>query len=269
MSETELAVQAEATPIAPTTKASTSWENRGIELRTYDDVWRFSQALVRSGMQPKGMNAEACLIAIETGLEVGLRPMQAIQNIAVINGRPSMWGDALLAVAMASGVFNHAAFMECVEGEGDKAVASCRVQRIGGSVVVRTYSVDDAKKAGLWGKAGPWQTAPKRMLAMRARSFALRDTFPDFLKGIGIREVVEDEPAEHAVSIERRLEDARQIASRLHELPVPPETVEVVAEPATTSTPTIVCRKCLAKGQPADGPCGKCGDAEPWAGNEA
>jgi hypothetical protein len=50
--------------------------------------------------------------------------------------------------------------------------------------VVRTFSQDDAKTAGLWGKQGPWSQYPKRMLQLRARGFALRDAFPDALRGI-------------------------------------------------------------------------------------
>src|SRR5690606_6210149 len=55
-----------------------------------------------------------------------------------------------------------------------------------------TFSVADAKKAGLWGKQGPWQQYPKRMLSMRARAFALRDGFADVLRGLGIAEEVQD-----------------------------------------------------------------------------
>jgi hypothetical protein len=48
----------------------------------------------------------------------------------------------------------------------------------------RTFSVADAKRAKLWFKAGPWTTYPDRMLQMRARGFAIRDVFPDALRGV-------------------------------------------------------------------------------------
>jgi len=48
----------------------------------------------------------------------------------------------------------------------------------------RTFSVKDARLAGLMNKAGPWKQYPKRMLQMRARGFAIRDAFPDALKGV-------------------------------------------------------------------------------------
>ena len=55
-----------------------------------------------------------------------------------------------------------------------------------------TFTVGDAIRAGLWKKAGPWTMYPKRMLQMRARSFALRDAFPDVLRGLVATEEVED-----------------------------------------------------------------------------
>jgi hypothetical protein len=66
------------------------------------------------------------------------------------------------------------------------------IKRRDRSAVVRTFSEADAKKAGLWGKSGPWAQYPARMLQMRARGWALRDAFPDALKGLGIREEVQD-----------------------------------------------------------------------------
>jgi hypothetical protein len=59
---------------------------------------------------------------------------------------------------------------------------------------VATFSVMDAKQARLWGKQGPWQQYPKRMLAMRARGFAIRDAFPDAMKGMITAEEAQDYP---------------------------------------------------------------------------
>lgn len=119
------------------------------------------------------------LIAMQMGLEVGLSPMQAIQNIAVINGRPSIWGDAMLAL-----VQNHKDFESIDENQSTAEKGVCIVKRRGMEPQRREFTVDDAKKAGLWGKQGPWQTAPARMLKLRARAFALRDTFADALRGL-------------------------------------------------------------------------------------
>lgn len=154
------------------------------------------------------------LIALQYGAEVGLSPMQSIQSVAVINGRPTMWGDAVLAVVLASSVCEYVT--ESFVGEGDKLTAVCVAKRKGEcEPLERRFSVDDAKTAKLWGKRGkegqdtPWVTYPKRMLQMRARAFCLRDAFADVLRGMQVREELEDYPAraEHSADEVLPLED--------------------------------------------------------------
>jgi len=114
------------------------------------------------------------------GLEVGLSPFTALQSIAVIGGNPSVWGDGALALVEAS------MLLEWIKEEFDEAakIATCSVKRFGKpEATVRTFSFDDAQKANLLNKEGPWRGYPKRMCQMRARAFALRDTFADVLKG--------------------------------------------------------------------------------------
>jgi hypothetical protein len=72
-------------------------------------------------------------------------------------------------------------------------VAVCVAKRKGRTPVTAKFSVEDAKRAGLWAKQGPWSAYPKRMLQMRARGFALRDAFPDVLKGMITAEEAIDE----------------------------------------------------------------------------
>jgi hypothetical protein len=155
-----------------------------------DQAYRLSTALSASGMAPRGMDKpEQILVAIMAGAELGLAPFQALQSFAVVNGRPTIWGDGLMAVVRARGV----RVKEWIEGEGEAMVAHCHVIRPdSGEEVERAYTVADAKKAGLWGKQGPWQQHPKRMLQMRARAFALRDGCADMLRGVQVREEVDD-----------------------------------------------------------------------------
>lgn len=148
-------------------------------------------------MVPKGLEtATQIVVAMQLGAELGLQPLTSLQNIAVINGRPSLWGDAMLAVCRASGLFMEADFLEETVGEGDTLTAVCTVRRNGGNKTVRRFSVAMAKRAGLWGRQGPWQQYPERMLQMRARSYALRDAFSDVLKGLLTAEEVRDIPLE-------------------------------------------------------------------------
>jgi hypothetical protein len=119
--------------------------------------------------------------------------MQSLQCIAVINGRPTIWGDAALALVQSSPVCEF--ISEAVEGDGDQMVATCVAKRRGYPTPSAVkFSVADAKRAGLWGKSGPWTQYPKRMLQLRARGFALRDAFPDVLKGLVTAEEAQDYP---------------------------------------------------------------------------
>jgi hypothetical protein len=167
----------------------------GLALATFDDAFRFAKMVAGSDFAPKDFKGkpESCLLAIQHGSEVGLSPMQSLQSIACINGRPSVWGDAALALVIGSPVCEYV--RETVDGEGDAMVATCEAKRRGyeKASVVR-FGVADAKKAGLWGKTGPWTQYSRRMLQMRARGFALRDAFPDVLRGLVTAEEAQDYP---------------------------------------------------------------------------
>jgi hypothetical protein len=163
---------------------------KSIVPKDFEEAWRFADMIAKSELAPKDYRGKPtnAMCAIIMGLEVGLSPMQAIQNIAVINGRPSLYGDAMLAV-----VQNHWAF-EYIKETLDESnmTATCIVKRKGGDEHIVTFSRADAVKAKLWEKSGPWTDYPKRMLQMRARGFALRDQFGDALRGFNSREEQQD-----------------------------------------------------------------------------
>jgi hypothetical protein len=160
--------------------------------QTFEEAYRIAKVLASSDLVPKDYKGkpENCLVAMQWGADVGLPGLQALQNIAVVNGRPSVWGDAALAIVKNSPAFQD--IKESIEGTGDEMVAVCAISRKGNSVVESRFSVADAKKAGLWGKQGPWTQYTRRMLQMRARGFALRDAFPDALRGLSIAEESQD-----------------------------------------------------------------------------
>ena len=181
--------------------STTTTPARGLALASFDDAFRFSKMVAASDFAPKDFRGkpESCLLAIQHGSEIGLSPMQSLQNIACINGRPAIWGDAALAVAMASPVCE--SVTESIDGEGDNMVATCTAKRRGyEKPTVVQFTVADAKKAGLWGKSGPWTQYPRRMLQLRARGFALRDAFPDVLKGLVTAEEAQDYPTTPATA---------------------------------------------------------------------
>lgn len=192
---------------------------KGVDLENLDDVWKFANTVLASEIAPKGMNTnQAVMIAVMMGAELGLKPMMAIQNIAVINGRPSIWGDAMLALCRQSGLFDEAVFLETCDGQ--EAVCTVR-RKPDGKVIIRKFTMEMAKRAGLLDKNTPWRTYPERMLMFRARSWACRDTFGDVLSGLRgaeeERDIPADEPAEPPVS------SLDELTAKLKE-PGPPES---------------------------------------------
>jgi hypothetical protein len=160
------------------------------------EAMRLADMLAQSTMVPQSYRGKPgdVLVAVQMGAELGLAPLQALQNIASINGRPSVWGDAALAL-----VQNHPHYVshrEWVEGEGDDRAGYCAITRRGSAEHVQRFSIRDAKKAGLLNKQGPWQQYTERMLVLRARGFALRDKFADALRGLITAEEAQDMPAE-------------------------------------------------------------------------
>lgn len=162
---------------------------------TFAELERLCVQISNSDWCPKDLRSKpgSIMVAIQHGIEIGLMPMQALQNVAPINGKPSIYGDAALAVCRA-----HPRFSKIEERAPDEALKAqcgeCTITTSDGGRVTRRFSVEDAKRAGLWGKQGPWTNYPGRMLQMRARSWAMRDALPEALKGIAIREEQEDVP---------------------------------------------------------------------------
>jgi hypothetical protein len=153
--------------------------------QSVEEVFRIAKAISASGLAPAGMKTvEQITVAIMHGAEIGLPPMQAIQRIAVVNGRPTIWGDAVPALLWSRGFK--------IDEHDDGTTAFCTITRPDGTKITRTFSDADAKAAGLLDKPGPWKQYRRRMRQMRARGFASRDGAPDVLCGLYIAEEVQD-----------------------------------------------------------------------------
>ena len=157
-----------------------------IQCTSIESAYRFGQYIVKSGLAPKCFTTpEAVLVAVQMGAELGMKPMQSLQSIAVINGKPALWGKGLAGLVLASGQMEN--LKEWFEGEGDSMVACCEVKRKGiAEARLCKFSMADAKKAGLAGK-GTWAGYPRdmAMYKARARAFTL---FADVLCGMAVVE---------------------------------------------------------------------------------
>jgi len=208
------AAQTVAAPSHQPDVASAVGPSAALVPQTYEQLERFCETVAHSQMVPDQYRGEPqdIMVTVMHGMEVGLKPLQALQNITVINGKPSVYGDAAIALVRASGLC--AEIKETLEGEDDDLTGVCYARRKdNGDEQRHTFSVADAKKAGLWTKPGPWQDYPKRMLQMRARSWVLRDLFPDVLQGLYIAEEARDIPSED----EKRQQKYEGLLSQMRE----------------------------------------------------
>lgn len=158
------------------------------------DAMELAKLIADSDLAPKDYKGKPgnVLIAVQMGQEVGLSPMAAVQNIAVINGKPGIYGDAGKAILLAKGFLIEEDDIEVIKKTGR---GRCKITRPGNpKPCERTFAIDNAKTAGLWGKQGPWTQYPERQLAWRAFWFAARDIASDVLKGLrGAEEVLDTE----------------------------------------------------------------------------
>jgi len=161
----------------------------------YEHYQKVAMMMSKSEIVPTSYRGKPAdiFIAMEMGYQLGFPIAQSLQDIAVINGRPCLWGDGLLAL-----VLSHP---DC-EGVNEEPIIDkktgattgyrCVVKRKGFEPREQTFTIQDASSAGLLKKAGPWTNYPKRMLQMRARAFALRDVFGDALRGFKVAEEQQD-----------------------------------------------------------------------------
>lgn len=157
----------------------TSYVPKGMQ-----EIQEFCQIVAKSTIVPKEYigKPENVFVACIKGMDLGLKPLQALECIAVINGKTSLYGDSYLAIARGSGKVE--SYAETVTGEDESMKAIVTVKRKGEEPIIGEYSAKDAKTAGLWGKAGPWALHPKRMLIMKARNYVLRAAFADLFLGL-------------------------------------------------------------------------------------
>lgn len=205
-------------------------------------IMTLADILFKGGLVPACVKRPEGLAAIIiVGRGVGLNPTQSIANIMIVNGKSTIWGDAVPGLVIASGLLEERKeWYEGAEGDDD-FTAVCSLKRVGEKEArVTRFSVEDAKRAHLWGKKGPWQEYPARQMMWRARSWCYRDTFPDVMCGLVFAEEVMDYPESsgRVTSVEKV---AVAVTATADEKPVPAaietrarEVAAVVAPVAAT-----------------------------------
>jgi hypothetical protein len=170
-------------------RAASSMMQQLFQPQDMNQAWDLAKIVADSDFAPKDYRGKPgnCLIAMQYGADLGIPFLQAIQNISVVNGRPSLWGHLYWAL-----VTNHRDFVDAEEEIGAKG-AKITLHRRGRKPVVREFTEEMARTAGLLGKDS-YKNYPHRMYQWRVRHWAGDDLFPEATRGLIPREIAEDYP---------------------------------------------------------------------------
>lgn len=194
----------------------TTIQKNAFSLSSFEQAEKIAEKIAMSALCPDAFRGKPgdVFVAIMFGQEIGLSPMNALQNIYVVKGRPTLFGDALLGLVITHP--DYVSHKEWMEGTGDNRKAFCTICRKGQEPVTKSFSVEDAKLSQLWGgKSESWQKFPERMLQMRARTFCIRDTFPDAIKGLTSYEEAKDGYSVVEATYEQAEEEKKKIGTPL------------------------------------------------------
>lgn len=164
---------------------------KGVELKDIDQMFRFAACYLQSGLAPTNIkNPQQLVIIWAQAAELGLSPMQALSGISVIGNRTGLMGDLALSMVRSSGLLAKRDVK--YEGKGDTRVCHVTLQRKGEEEHTYSFSIEEARQAGIYERNINYKHYPDRMLYYRALGFGLRDEFTDVLKGMKITEELID-----------------------------------------------------------------------------
>ncbi len=147
----------------------------------------FAEVVSKTGFCPKSFVKDKdpkqavmdVALAIMSGMELGMSPLNALRSFAVINGSPALWGTAKNALVIQSG--NLVSLKHHYEGTPNKDDYTCIVEvlrRNPSITFTASFSIADAKQAGLMGK-DLWCKYTKKMLYNRAKANAFNECFAE------------------------------------------------------------------------------------------
>ena len=146
--------------------------------RTLDDVARMAKMAHASGLV-KVASPEAAGVILLTGAELGLSPMQALRGIYVVDGKPTLSADLMVAIVKRADVCQW-----WRTAESTPETCTIETQRRGDPAPSRrTWTIADAQRAGLTGRQ-PWRQYPATMLRHRCAADLAREVYPDVVLGL-------------------------------------------------------------------------------------
>ena len=210
----------------------------------FEEAMKIANMLAGSKLVPQQYQGhpEDVLIACSWGESLGLKPLSALNAIAVVNGRPQLFGDALKALIMKHGTIEE-------NWDNEQGIWTMTAHRKGFPDVTWSYGYNDAIAAGhvsynpqsnTFGlgarKSEAWVKYTKRMCQLKCRNFVIRDAFPDVIQGIDIEgsdddvmpiSEVQTEPVTEVQAIEQQKPTEAELMEQMSTVEDVSETIEV------------------------------------------
>jgi hypothetical protein len=166
---------------------------------TFQLAYQMAKGLSESTLVPMQFqkNPANCLIALEQSNRLGISPMAVMQNLYIVQGRPSFSSSFIIALVNSSGKYDMELQFDEEEKDGKPYACTCWTTLDGRKVNGIKITMDMADKEG-WSKknGSKWVTMPQVMLRYRAASFFARMNCPELSIGLYTKEELDDFPAD-------------------------------------------------------------------------
>lgn len=170
---------------------------------TFKLAYQMAKGLSESTLVPMQFqkNPANCLIALEQSNRLGISPMAVMQNLYIVQGRPSFSSSFIIALINSSKKYDMELQFDEEEKDGKPYACTCWTELNGRRVSGIKITMDMADKEGWLNKNGSkWKTIPQVMLRYRAASFFARMNCPELSIGLYSKEELDDMPKKSATA---------------------------------------------------------------------
>lgn len=162
---------------------------------TFQLAYQMAKGLSESTLVPIQFqkNTANCLIALEQSNRLGISPMAVMQNLYIVQGKPSFSSSFIIGLINSSGKYDMELQYDEEEKDGKPYACTCWTELNGRRVSGIKITMDMADKEGWTKKNGSkWLTIPQVMLRYRAASFFARMNCPELSIGLYSKEELDD-----------------------------------------------------------------------------
>lgn len=166
-------------------------------IANFEDYQRMAKVFVNSNLVPANFKGDmgACLIALNMANRMGADPLQVMQSLYVVHGKPSFSSAFLIACFNQCGRYTAIRYREVGErGTDTWGCQAITTEKSTGEVLEGvTVTIAMAKAEGWYNKTGSkWKTMPELMMRYRAATFLIRSVAPEIALGFQTTEEVRD-----------------------------------------------------------------------------